>query len=110
MAIIETSRGDFTKGSTTFTNSRVRWSWGIEPTNPVQVNWGRSVDRAINSFDDVAGVANPFHGICISSDHAGGANIANGDGSVHYVNEDQDLEVLQAAAGINDGIDVNLDN
>ena len=106
MAIIETSRGD----STTFTNSRVRWSWGIEPTNPVQVNWGRSVDRTINSFDDVASIANPLHGICISSEHSGGANIANGDGSVHFVSEDQDLEVLQAAAGINDGIDVDLDD
>ena len=108
MAIIETSRGDLAAGAKTFTNARVRWSWGADPANSNQVNWGRSVDRRINSFDDVKGVANPLHGICISSNHAGGANVANGDGSVHFVSEDIDLDVLRAAAGIDDGIDVDL--
>ena len=45
MAIIETSRGDLTSGAKTFTNARVRWSWGADPVNSNQVNWGRSVDR-----------------------------------------------------------------
>lgn len=110
MAIIETSRGDFASGKRTFTNARVRWSWGLDPTNQSQVNWGRSVDRKINSFDDTNGMANPFHGIAISSDHAGGANVANGDGSTHFVSEDTDLEILKAAAGINDGIEADLYN
>ena len=108
MAIIETSRGNFKSASKTFTNTRVRWSWGLEPTNSSQVNWGRSVDRMINSFDDVRGKANPFHGICISSNHPGGAGAANGDGSIHFVFEDQDLEVLQAVAGIDDGVEADL--
>ena len=110
MAIIETSRGNFKSGQKTFTNARLRWSWGVEPTTPNQVNWGRSVDRMINSFDDVNGKANPLHGICISSNHVGGANVANGDGSVHFVSDDIDLEVLQAVAGINDGIEADLDD
>ena len=108
MAIIETSRGDLTAGAKTFTNARVRWSWGADPANSNQVNWGRSVDRKINSFDDVKGMANPLHGICISSNHNGGAFVANGDGSVHFVSEDTDLYILQAAAGIDDGIEVDL--
>ena len=108
MAIIETSRGDITAGAKTFTNARVRWSWGTDPANSNQVNWGRSIDRTINSFDDAKGVANPLHGICISSNHNGGANVANGDGSVRYVSDDTDLDVLRAAAGIDDGVDVDL--
>jgi len=110
MAIIETSRSDITSGKLTFTNVRPRWSWGLEPTNQGRVNWGRSIDRQINSYDDMYRTANAFHGIAISSQHNGGANVANGDGSVHFVSDDTDLEVLQAAAGINDGIAVNLDD
>ena len=108
MAIIETSRGDITSSPKTFTNTRVRWSWGTDPANSNQVNWGRSIDRTINSFDDAKGVANPLHGICISSNHNGGANVANGDGSVRFVSEDTDLDVLRAASGIDDGIFVDL--
>ena len=108
MAIIETSRGDIRSGKRTFTNVRPRWSWGLEPTNLNRVNWGRSVDRKINSFDDANRVANPFHGICISSNHSGGANVANGDGSIHFVSEDIDLAVLQAAAGIDDGVEADI--
>ena len=79
LAILETSRGDFKSKTLTFTNVRARWSWGLEPSTQVRVNWGRSVDRLVNSYDDTKGVANPYHGICISSEHAGGANVANGD-------------------------------
>ena len=108
MAILETSRGNFTSDTRNFTNVRPRWSWGLNETSPRNVNWARSVANTINSFDTETG-GTPFHEICISSEHSGGANVANGDGSVHFVSEDQDLSVLQFAAGIEDGRTVNLD-
>ena len=108
MSIIETSRGNLTKGNRTFTNTRVRWSWGSEPSNRARVNWGRSVNHRINSFDEVNGKANPLHQICISSEHSGGANVAKGDGSVYFVSEDIDLDVLKAAAGIDDGVELDF--
>ena len=111
MAIIETSRSNFTSNTTggnSFTNSRFRWSSGGDVALQ-RVSWARSVVHTINSFDAMTGTANPIHSICISSEHSGGANIANGDGSVKFVSEDQDLFVLQAAAGVDDGQTVNLD-
>ena len=111
LAIIETSRSDFANAdaSVTFTNSRTRWSWGLNESDNTQVNWARSIARTINSFDVVAGTANPQHEICISSNHPGGANVANGDGSTHFVSEDTELEILQAVGGIDEGIVANLD-
>ena len=111
LAIIETSRSDFANAnaSVTFTNSRTRWSWGLNESDNTQVNWARSIAREINSFDDIAGTTNPQHEICISSNHPGGANVANGDGSTHFVSEDTALDVLQAVGGIDEGIVANLD-
>ena len=51
-----------------------------------------------------------YHQICISSEHSGGANVANGDGSVHFVSDDTDLEVIQAVAGIDEGRVLNLED
>ena len=111
LAIIETSRSNFSNAdaSVTFTNSRTRWSWGLNESDNTQVNWARSIARTINSFDDMAGTANRQHEICISSNHPGGANVANGDGSTHFVSEDTELEILQAVGGIDEGIVANLD-
>ena len=112
MAIIETSRGDFvsSNGGSNFTNVRLRWSWGLNGATPARVNWGRSVDRMINTFDDSAGSANPYHGICISSEHSGGANVSRADGSVKFVSEDTDLAVLKAGAGADEGVALSLDD
>ena len=118
MAIIETSRGDFQgdTGQATFTNERVSWSFG--GANPsggcalTRLNWGRSVVNKINSFDtstDTSNPGTPYHELCISSNHSGGAHVANGDGSVQFVSEDTDLVILQAVAGIDDGVQANLD-
>ena len=111
LAIIETSRSNFSNadGTVTFRNSRTRWSWGLNESDNTQVNWARSIAREINSFDDIAGTTNPQHEICISSNHPGGANVANGDGSTHFVSEDTELEILQAVGGIDEGIVANLD-
>ena len=105
LAILETSRSNFSNadGTVTFTNSRPRWSWGLNESDSDQLNWARSIARTINSFDVMAGTANPQHEICISSNHPGGANVANGDGSTHFVSEDTALVVLQAVAGIDEG-------
>lgn len=115
MAIIETSRGDFLGSGATgrnFTNVRLRWSWGNNVSTPNRVNWGRSVDRLINSFDveNDMPTPNPYHGICISSNHSGGANVSNGDGSTHFVSEDTEIFILKAAAGIEDGQEANFRN
>ena len=112
LAIIEASRSDFANAdnTVTFTNARPRWSWGLrEQTSGVTVNWARSIAREINSFDAIPGDENPRHGVCISSNHPGGANVANGDGSTHFVSEDTALDVLQAVGGIDEGIVANLD-
>ena len=113
MAIIETSRGDFQgdTGQATFTNQRISWSFGGAGTAAgvlTRLNWGRSVVNQINSFDTQTG-GTPYHELCISSNHSGGAHVANGDGSTHFVNEDTDLAILQAVAGIDDGITTDLD-
>ena len=122
MAIVEISRSNYRApaGNTSFTNIRPSWSFGRAqdssnaPNMTNQVNWARSIDRAINTFDDegtpTAPMANDYHGICISSEHTGGANIANGDGSVKYVSEDTALAVLQSVSGVEDGQQANLDN
>ena len=112
LAIIEASRSDFSNadGTRTFTNARPRWSWGLrEQATGETINWARSIAREINSFDDTAGDENPRHEVCISSNHPGGANVANGDGSTHFVSEDTALEVLQAVGGIDEGVVANLD-
>ena len=120
MAILETSRSDFEgdTGQNSFTNTRMPWAFGGQGTT-VTVNgisfsqlnglyWGRSVVNQINSFDTQTG-GTPLHELCISSNHSGGAHVANGDGSTHFVSEDTDLAILQAVAGIDDGITTNLD-
>ena len=113
MAIIETSRGDFQgdTGQATFTNERVSWSFGgAAPSGSgalIRLNWGRSVVNQINSFDTGTD-GTPYHELCISSNHSGGAHVANGDGSVQFVSEDTDLVILQAVAGIDDGVQANL--
>ena len=116
MAILETSRGDFEgagTGQNSFTNQRFRWSFGgggpAGGNTITRLNWSRSVVSQINSFDETAGTANLYHEICISSNHSGGANVSNGDGSTHFVSEDTDLEVLQALAGVDEGITTDFD-
>ena len=120
MAILETSRSDFEgdTGQNSFTNTRMPWAFGgqgttvtVNGTSFSQLNglyWGRSVVNQINSFDTQTG-GTPLHELCISSNHSGGAHVANGDGSTHFVSEDTDLAILQAVAGIDDGITTNLD-
>ena len=119
MSILEVSRGNFNSNNSstarTFTNVRPTWSFGLagpagSGASATRVNWGRSVDRLINTFDTSANTPNPFHGICISSEHSGGANVSNADGSVHFVNEDTDLLVLQAVAGLDDGVSRDLED
>ena len=113
LAIIEASRSNFSNadGTRTFTNARPRWSWGLrEQDSGETVNWARSIAREINSFDDTPGEENPRHGVCISSNHPGGANVANGDGSTHFVSEDTALDVLQAVGGIDEGDVRSLDD
>ena len=109
MAILETSRGNFVgdTGQNSFTNQRIAWSSGVSSTNPDRLNWARSVANQINSFDTVTG-GTLYHEICISSNHSGGAHVSNADGSTHFVNEDTDLDVLRALAGIEDSITTDL--
>ena len=123
MAIIETSRSNFVGGTgqSSFTNRRIAWSFGgvgntvsVNGTSFSELNiliWGRSVVNPINSFDtstDPSNPGTPYHELCISSNHSGGAHVANGDGSTQFVSEDTDLTVLQAVAGIDDGISTDL--
>ena len=119
MAIIETSRSNFAGGTgqSTFTNMRLPWSFGGEGMvntggssfSELEIlHWGRSVVNPINSFDTGTD-GTPYHELCISSNHSGGAHVANGDGSVQFVSEDTDLVILQAVAGIDDGVQANLD-
>ena len=103
LAIVETSRSDFDDGGRTFTNNRPRWSWGVEEDEPTKVSWSRSIARTVNSYDDVPRRGVPFHELPISSNHPGGANVSNADGSIHFVSEDVDLIVLQAVGGIDEG-------
>ena len=121
MAIIEVSRGNYTAGVNTFTNVRPGWAFGQDldtegkPIDPKRANWARSVDRPINTFDPEEStvampVPQPFHQICISSEHSGGANIANADGSVKFVSEDTDLVILQTVAGAEDSRTADLDD
>ena len=123
LAIIEASRSNFDNAnaqanSITFRNTRPRWSVGVEQAGTQRrLNWSRSIAREINSFDVlVQGGTNntstpqPAHELCISSNHPGGANVANGDGSTHFVSEDTALDVLQAVAGIDEGDVRSLDD
>ena len=120
MAILETSRSNFVgdTGQRSFTNMRLAWSFGGQGTTGTQngtsfsllngLYWGRSVVNPINSFDTQTG-GTPLHELCISSNHSGGAHVANGDGSTSFVSEDTDLAILLAVAGIDDGITTDLD-
>ena len=110
LAIVETSRANFTGDNLEFTNRRPRWAWGRDQADGSKINWARSISQTINSFDTIAGTANPHHELCVSSNHPGGANVANGDGSTHFVSEDTELEVLQAVAGTDEGDVANLDD
>ena len=108
LAIIEASRSNSLNGDRTFRNRYPRWSFGAEGAGPDnRLDFSRAIAREINSFDvsDGSGTSEPqpHHELCISSNHSGGANVANGDGSSHFVSEDTDLVVLQAVAGIDEG-------
>ena len=107
LAIIETSRSRSETGDRPFSIRKPRWTHGAESAGGQRLNWSRSIARQINSFnvDNGSGgfSAQPHHELCISSNHSGGANVANGDGSTHFVSEDTDLIVLQAVAGIDEG-------
>ena len=110
LAIVETSRSNFTGDNRSFTNRRPRWAAGLDTSDNNKINWARSIAREINSFDITPGTALPHHELCVSSNHPGGANVANGDGSTHFVSEDTELVVLQAVAGIDEGVVANLDD
>ena len=108
LAITETSRSPSNSGDRSFGIRRPRWTHGVERSGgDNRLNWSRCIARQINTFnvDDGSGgsSAQPHHELCISSNHPGGANVANGDGSTHFVSEDTDLVVLQAVAGIDEG-------
>ena len=107
LAITETSRSTSDSGDRTFGIRRPRWTHGAERAGgDNRLNWSRCIARQINTFDVGEGsnqTAQPHHELCISSNHPGGANVANGDGSTHFVSEDTDLVVLQAVAGIDEG-------
>ena len=109
LAITETSRSrsEADTGERPFSIRKPRWTHGAESAGGNRLNWSRAIARQINSFnvDDGSGnfSAQPHHELCISSNHSGGANVANGDGSTHFVSEDTDLIVLQAVAGIDEG-------
>ena len=114
LAIIEASRSNFENdqaNSSTFRNIRPRWSVGVERAGgSSRLDWSRAIAREINTFDIDADTPQPVHELCISSNHPGGANVANGDGSTHFVSEDTALNVLQAVAGIDEGNVQSLDD
>ena len=109
LAITETSRSQSVgTGDRDFTISKPRWTHGSESAGgDDRLNWSRCIARQINTFDVDDGSGDfdpqPHHELCISSNHPGGANVANGDGSTHFVSEDTALVVLQAVAGIDEG-------
>ena len=116
LAITESSRSVFDNNNAdqTFRIRRPRWAVGTESSGGNRLNFARAVAREINSFDvqDGSGgsTPQPHHELCISSNHPGGANVANGDGSTHFVSEDTALNVLQAVAGIDEGQVASLDD
>ena len=116
LAITESSRSVFDNNNAdiTFRIRRPRWAFGQESSNGSRLNFSRAVAREINTFDVDDGSGGfdpqPHHELCISSNHPGGANVANGDGSTHFVSEDTALNVLQAVAGIDEGQVANLDD
>ena len=109
LAITESSRSVFDNDNAdqTFSIRRPRWAVGTESSGGSRLNFARAIAREINTFDvlDDNGdsTPQPHHELCISSNHPGGANVANGDGSTHFVSEDTALVVLQAVAGIDEG-------
>ena len=109
LAITESSRSAFDNANAdrTFSIRRPRWAVGTESAGGSRLNFARAIARQINTFDVDDGSGDfdpqPHHELCISSNHPGGANVANGDGSTHFVSEDTALVVLQAVAGIDEG-------
>ena len=110
LAITESSRSVFNNDNAdqTFSIRRPRWAVGTESSGGSRLNFARAIAREINTFDvpDESGgdsTPQPHHELCISSNHPGGANVANGDGSTHFVSEDTALVVLQAVGGIDEG-------
>ena len=110
LAITESSRSVFNNDNAdqTFRIRRPRWAVGTESSGGSRLNFARAIAREINTFDvpDESGgdsTPQPHHELCISSNHPGGANVANGDGSTHFVSEDTALVVLQAVGGIDEG-------
>ena len=109
LAITESSRSVFDNDNAdqTFRIRRPRWAVGTESSGGNRLNFARAIAREINTFDVDDGSGGfdpqPHHELCISSNHPGGANVANGDGSTHFVSEDTALVVLQAVGGIDEG-------
>ena len=85
--------------------------------NSVAVRYPINYRGYTNNFDDgfgyavltVSGERHPsLHNINIPlmSDHSGGANVTLTDGSVRFLTDDMDLEMLQRLANRQDGLEV----
>lgn len=71
----------------------------------MNVKWSEPVDIP---FDQMEFKINPPSGVGVSSDHAGGAQVLIGDGSVRFISDSIDEQTFRYALIRNDGNNVNL--
>ncbi len=102
---------DFTDGtSNTLVAGESTWSGGSRP-DPANQPWtigGTSQDAFLGTCRNVANQINsdivaPANDISFGSNHTGGAQFLNGDGSVTFISENVDFGNLKARASIGSG-------
>jgi prepilin-type N-terminal cleavage/methylation domain-containing protein len=105
-------------GETIYQNMQINRGWGSSHRSKHNTNNGpgniTGTFRAINSGDDLynafsdkttdQNIHNHLMNTCYGSQHVGGAHMAMGDGSVHFLSENINISIYRTLGAINDGL------
>ena len=106
-------------GSGRVSSRRNGWAWGgvsasaASDGNATEIYCGVTITEAPNAFVNLPplmpSAGNDSLNQPVGSNHAGGLHVGLVDGSATFVNEDVDLDFIQAAAGISDAEEDSLE-
>ena len=107
IAIFEVSQSAWRDASGSAVRSRrAGWAFGgrhSDDSIATEIFCGITLEHAPNAFISQSIVDMAYHNQPVGSSHPGGLQVAMVDASTRFLNEDVDLDLIKAAAGIADG-------